>query len=90
MNDDESPTRNDLPKGLGCRVCRDGVEYQQMMKTLTEVQTRCTELLEEYRAQKLQISTLEVQLEEALAMKDAAGQKAWQLQEELRKLRGTQ
>jgi chromosome segregation ATPase len=55
-------------------------ELKAAYVNLTATQERCTALLEETRA-------LRVERDEANAMKDAAGQKAWQLQEELQKLR---
>jgi hypothetical protein len=36
----------------GCLTCQHGRDYKQMLKTLTEAQERCTQLLEEVRRLK--------------------------------------
>jgi len=73
------------------RVLRDQAQALQTdhrlaLDNLTSVQTRGTALLEENRVQRLELQALRVDLDETTAMKEAFGQKAFQMQAELTKL----
>jgi hypothetical protein len=74
----------------GCLTCRGGAEYKEMSANLANVQARCAELLEEGRAQQRELGRLRVELDESVAMRDALGQKALQLQERVRDMEAAQ
>lgn len=63
-------------------------DHKLMSENLSSVQARCSELLEETRAQRRELQVLRVELDEATAMKEAFGQKSYQLQQHVIELEG--
>ncbi len=63
-------------------------DHKLMSENLSSVQARCSELLEETRAQRCELQVLRVELDEATAMKEAFGQKSYQLQQHVIELEG--
>ena len=82
----------------GCLTCRGGAEYKALFANLTAVQARSTEQIEEIRRERdvsaqlarrsaslnAELGRVLLERDEVVAQRDAFGQKAAQLQEQLR------